>query len=738
MLFSNVRPPAPLFGGSDVAGVNVSDVDCPQVEDPIRTLTVDGDAASSPVCSRRCRGRRATCSARSSTRSAVAFVVLVGLVALKQLVFAVGASDLRDIGSERDRQVASAAALASGEARELVHRVREPESGPGTARSRRPGRSHPLTRLPPPSPGRCRRRPRCRRVSQPGGVDHRPHLADLGLHRRDVRLTTEAGVDRHHQHHVDEVEHVRDGGGRRRRVERHRGRRAERRDVARACDGGAVHASAWTISREQPASTYSAAITSGVSTIRCASNGSDGVRTGRCDDGGSEREVRHELAVHHVPLDAVDARGLEVADRVAEPAEVDGQHARSDLDPAIGHVGRVPAATRSLHIVARVRAGDRADGGRRRRPRPGAERPGRVRAGCDAPARWSTSRSPRAKKDFARGRLVEVVEPSPSPAVDARAALARGLRRMRLAARRPSGTAGAQGRDRPRGAAPDGSPARRPCRRRRPSRSARVPHLAAARGRRDGRVRPAPGPQQRRRSSSTTASSLTLARIDARPRCASPARRRCRCASARNRRGDGVVDGRRRAQREGLGDRVAIGPGAVLDRGRARRAAAGQRRVVLPVGTGGRPSCSSTRSASSPARSSPTASTIVDAYGGVGLFAATAGTGDRCRGARRGLPIRVRRRPRQPRRPSRRGRRDARSRSGADATPTWSSPIPHATACASRRLARSIGRALGSWCSSAATRSPSHVTRRCCRRSAGPTPSPPCSTCSRTRTTSRR
>ena len=99
-----------------------------------------------------------------------------------------------------------------------------------------------------------------------------------------------------------------------------------------------VQASAWTISREQPASMYCLAMTSGVYTIRCASNGTRAVRPGRRDHVGAEREVRDELAVHHVPLDQVDAGGFECGDLVAELGEVGGEDGRGDLDRA-GHDG---------------------------------------------------------------------------------------------------------------------------------------------------------------------------------------------------------------------------------------------------------------------------------------------------------------------------------------------------------------------------------------------------------------
>lgn len=89
VLFSNVRPPAPLFGGSDVAGVNVSDVDCPQVEDPIRTLTADGRSVESGVLTP-LSGSKGDLLRAVLQPLGVAFLVIVGLAALKHLVFAVG------------------------------------------------------------------------------------------------------------------------------------------------------------------------------------------------------------------------------------------------------------------------------------------------------------------------------------------------------------------------------------------------------------------------------------------------------------------------------------------------------------------------------------------------------------------------------------------------------------------------------------------------------------------------
>jgi hypothetical protein len=99
VLMSNVRPPAPLFGGSDVAGVNVSDVDCPRVEDPVRTLSDDATSVESGVLTPLSRAKGDLFHAIFDPL-AVAFAVLVGLVALKLLIFAVGRA-VRDIGSEQ-------------------------------------------------------------------------------------------------------------------------------------------------------------------------------------------------------------------------------------------------------------------------------------------------------------------------------------------------------------------------------------------------------------------------------------------------------------------------------------------------------------------------------------------------------------------------------------------------------------------------------------------------------------
>lgn len=97
VLVSTVRPPAPLFGGSDIIGLNDTDVTCPVVDDPVHTLLLDGSSVDSAVL------RSLDGSGRRILRAVlqpvgVALAVLVGLVALKLLAFSVGRS-VRHLGA---------------------------------------------------------------------------------------------------------------------------------------------------------------------------------------------------------------------------------------------------------------------------------------------------------------------------------------------------------------------------------------------------------------------------------------------------------------------------------------------------------------------------------------------------------------------------------------------------------------------------------------------------------------
>ena len=162
-------------------------------------------------------------------------------------------------------------------------------------------------------------------------VEHRTHFSDLGFHGFDVFLPAEAGVHRHHQYKVDEVEHVLDFGGRSGGVERNARRGSERRDLRKR----AVQVRAGLDVHDQP-------LTASLHVLLGHSLGSEHhqvrlerhlrVRTSGGNDVGTEREVGHELAVHHVPLDAIDAGGFQSCDLFAEAREVGGQDAWRNLD----------------------------------------------------------------------------------------------------------------------------------------------------------------------------------------------------------------------------------------------------------------------------------------------------------------------------------------------------------------------------------------------------------------------
>ena len=95
-LRSTVRQPAPLFGGDAVIGLDDTDVDCPVVEDPVRTLLADGTSVDSGVLTTM-EGSGPSLLRAVLLPLAIAFAVLLALVVLKQLVFAIGRS-LRDLG----------------------------------------------------------------------------------------------------------------------------------------------------------------------------------------------------------------------------------------------------------------------------------------------------------------------------------------------------------------------------------------------------------------------------------------------------------------------------------------------------------------------------------------------------------------------------------------------------------------------------------------------------------------
>lgn len=83
-LFSTVRPAEPLFGGNDVIGLEDTDVECPVIDDPVRTVQPDGTSVDSGVISPLLDNKR-TLFATIGVPTAIAFAVVIGLVLLRKV-----------------------------------------------------------------------------------------------------------------------------------------------------------------------------------------------------------------------------------------------------------------------------------------------------------------------------------------------------------------------------------------------------------------------------------------------------------------------------------------------------------------------------------------------------------------------------------------------------------------------------------------------------------------------------
>jgi hypothetical protein len=94
-LVSTVREPTPIFGGSEVAGVNSSEVACPTIDDPVRTLNIDGSDVESGVLAP-LDGKSWMLLRAVLQPLGAALLVVLGLVVMKHLVFALGRT-LRDL-----------------------------------------------------------------------------------------------------------------------------------------------------------------------------------------------------------------------------------------------------------------------------------------------------------------------------------------------------------------------------------------------------------------------------------------------------------------------------------------------------------------------------------------------------------------------------------------------------------------------------------------------------------------
>jgi hypothetical protein len=130
VLSSSVRPAEPNFGGNDVVGVDDLDVDCPALDDPVRTLHVDGTSVDSGVLSLMTEDRRLLL-ATLAVPTAIVFAVLLALVVLRvfgrlafQGIFQLGRAAVTPVPdhravrvrTHRPRDEASADAAAAADA----------------------------------------------------------------------------------------------------------------------------------------------------------------------------------------------------------------------------------------------------------------------------------------------------------------------------------------------------------------------------------------------------------------------------------------------------------------------------------------------------------------------------------------------------------------------------------------------------------------------------------------------
>jgi hypothetical protein len=83
-LFSTIRPAAPLFGGNDVIGLNDTDIECPTIDDPVRTVMPDGTSVDSGVISPLLDDKK-TLLATLGVPTAIVFAALIGLVLLRKV-----------------------------------------------------------------------------------------------------------------------------------------------------------------------------------------------------------------------------------------------------------------------------------------------------------------------------------------------------------------------------------------------------------------------------------------------------------------------------------------------------------------------------------------------------------------------------------------------------------------------------------------------------------------------------
>src|SRR5215475_12236002 len=153
---------------------------------------------------------------------------------------------------------------------------------------------------------------------------HRPQIPDLVDRRGDERLAAESGIDRHDQDEIHEIDHRRHGAFGCSGIERDPGLLAERADrLERAVE--------MRPRLDMHRDDVRAGLSKGLE-IRIARRDHQmhvhrllGMRPERLHHVRPDRDVGHEVAVHHVYVDPVGAGLVDRTHFLAEPSEVGGQ-----------------------------------------------------------------------------------------------------------------------------------------------------------------------------------------------------------------------------------------------------------------------------------------------------------------------------------------------------------------------------------------------------------------------------
>src|SRR5262249_33206128 len=150
---------------------------------------------------------------------------------------------------------------------------------------------------------------------------------------RDKGLPAEAGIDRHHQNEIDEIDQRLDRALARARIKRHPCLPAERAD----CLQRAMHMRPrLDVNGNDVGAGFGKSLEIGIA-------GRDhqvhvehflGVRTQRFHHAGTDRDIGHEVPVHYVDMDPIGAGVIDRAHLLAELGEVGGQNRRGDDERA--------------------------------------------------------------------------------------------------------------------------------------------------------------------------------------------------------------------------------------------------------------------------------------------------------------------------------------------------------------------------------------------------------------------